>query len=234
MCLDRADPAQPNTCTQGVWVTGNGVSFSHRPNSVKPARPKTPALTFAPQPKWPCPGDDTILCCVKYQDMINGTTSNPALTATRSTISASTTGETPPASPSGLSGSQIGGVVGGVVGAALLLALTVLFWLFRRKKRAGENAAPDANAVPEWPPMSPATAGDADHHNQHMLDGTVLGEMASGDTKKEGLGNCPMIDGNPLTEMDAIANMRHELASSGTPVLHELSGSTVDRMPEKR
>ncbi|KAK3309326.1 uncharacterized protein B0T15DRAFT_634 [Chaetomium strumarium] len=185
-CLDRAT----QNCTDGVFFEGN-------PDA------------------WPCPGDANILCCVKYQDMVNGTanfTASPSTTQTSWTSSPSTftsTASIPasgippplstaePSSHSRLTGGQIGGIVAGVIGFIALSALAALCGFRHRKKKAAgavvhETATADGAA--EWPVTEDI--------NSHALDGNQINELDAGDPR-QGIGNRQVLASTPVMELAA-------------------------------
>lgn len=161
------------------------------------------------QPDWPCPGDDNVQCCVKYEDMSNSTTSSTATSASTKTSSPTVTSSTaqsntstsPPAQapppPSGLTGAQVGGIVGGVAGAALLLALAgFLFFLKRKHARASAEGGPTAGDDAKPPGTSSTPVETA-----KTIDGSQINGMEA-DTGQ----------GSPSLERHELANVeRHEL-----------------------
>src|SRR5438876_10572318 len=94
------------------------------------------------QPNWPCPGGNDIQCCVKYEDMVNGTSNSttpviPPPTSTESSPSASST--TPPSS-SQLSTSDIIALAVGIpTGLATIAGVLVAIKWKRRQPQRGGN-----------------------------------------------------------------------------------------------
>ncbi|KAJ0419266.1 hypothetical protein BJY00DRAFT_314097 [Aspergillus carlsbadensis] len=111
-------------------------------------------------PDYPCPGPGYIVCCVRWEDMVNGTDTSSSSTSAQTTLtsssssappspSSSTTDGSSPAgtnsassnSSSGLTAPQKGGIAGGIVGAVAVTSLVffLVWWMRRRRRLLGKG-----------------------------------------------------------------------------------------------
>ena len=174
------------------------------------------------QDDYPCKGDDSIVCCVKYENMTNGSSTTSSSLPSATGINDGSSSQ----NTNGLTGSQIGGIVGGIVGAVLVTAFIVVgfFWWRRRKAKqraaAAAAAAAAASSVGDGDIGSPGTidgGGSYNYHPLHEIQGKEYHQLES--------------HGNERFEMDghgaALQEMEGESPVQAQRVVAELPGTEV-------
>ncbi|KAL4890864.1 hypothetical protein BDV59DRAFT_183800 [Aspergillus ambiguus] len=175
-CKDNSN----QTCDDGIFVSGTG-------------------------PPWPCPGGNSILCCVKYADMNNGTSTSTSTGGPPSSTAATSTPIQHDRSSTGLAPSQIGGIVGGVVGFVVVVVALAAGWFLWRRRRRGRG-----------------TPSEQLHDGEGESGGSAVATVGE---KKEDVGgggdkggDPPLLDGHMRQEMDA----------QGRAALHEMDTNAGD------
>lgn len=80
-------------------------------------------------------------CCVKFADMVNGTSSSTSITSATASSTNTASTSTSISSDNGLKGNQIGGIVGGVVGFVVVVVAVAFLWLWLRRKSQSPSPA---------------------------------------------------------------------------------------------
>lgn len=172
------------------------------------------------QAPWPCPGGNSIQCCVKYADMANGTSST---TTSSTTTSATATGTSTPVretGSSGLTAAQIGGIVGGVVGLVVVVAIVVGWVLWRRRRRRKSEAEGAPGGLPDG--QGSKDAGTA-------VDAVEKEEGGEGGGRKD---DVPILDGQMRQEMDAQGRAAlYEIGTGGQDVKGAVQRGGVSELP---
>ncbi|KAG2411882.1 hypothetical protein HFD88_009438 [Aspergillus terreus] len=193
-CKDRSN----QTCADGTFFSG----------------------TQAP---WPCPGGNSIQCCVKYADMTNGTSSTTTSSTTTSATATATGTSTPvrETGSSGLTAAQIGGIVGGVVGFVVVVAIVVGWVLWRRRRRRKSEAEGAPGGLPDGQGGKDAGAAvDAVEKKE---------EGGEGGGRKD---DVPILDGQMRQEMDAQGRAAlYEIGTGGQDVKGAVQRGSVSELP---
>ncbi|KAL2864187.1 uncharacterized protein BJX67DRAFT_384023 [Aspergillus lucknowensis] len=218
-------PTQPLCCLNHDCSTDVGDGWCRNRDNQTCEGEWVPGTGFP----WPCIGPNYIVCCVRWEDMINGTSSStPTETPTSSTSPSTsttpttTTGDNTPSptgtgdsdsssGSSGLTSAQKGGIAGGIVGAVAVTSIIFLLaWYLRRRKRRQAQAQ--------------AHAGDLDGGltGDDSGVGTGVGAGAGEAVKEDGeIGEgdkgAAMLASREKQELDASGRALHEI-DSGTPV----------------
>ncbi|CEN61795.1 hypothetical protein ASPCAL08443 [Aspergillus calidoustus] len=180
-------------------------------------------------PTYPCPGPTYIVCCVRWEDMVNETDTSSSSTSSQTTLtpsssssfvpsSSSTTDGSSPTetgssssdsnSSSGLTVSQKGGIAGGIVGAVAVTSLVfVLVWWMRRRRRLlgkGENVG-DGD-------------GDGDGGDNRAVTETAVGAMTGTGSVERGREDeedkgAAMLASREKQELDGSGRALHEMDS---------------------
>ncbi|KAL2802535.1 hypothetical protein BJX63DRAFT_107398 [Aspergillus granulosus] len=194
-----------NQTCEGEWVVGSG-------------------------PVWPCSGPNYIVCCVRWEDMVNGTetstsntsTSTPTSSSSSSTASstmtttAATNGPSPTEtasesnSSSGLTSAQKGGIAGGVVGAVTVTSLVflLLWWLRRRIKRKQQGPGNGGESA--------GGGADEDGGDDRAATETVTTAGEGQDQEGEEAKGVAMLGSREKQELDGSGRALHEMDSDST------------------
>ncbi|GAB1211493.1 hypothetical protein ATERTT37_000608 [Aspergillus terreus] len=169
---------------------------------------------------WPCPGGNSIQCCVKYADMANGTSST---TTSSTTTSATATGTSTPVretGSSGLTAAQIGGIVGGVVGFVVVVAVATGWVLWRRRRRRKcEEGAPGGLSDDQGGKDAGAAVDTVEQKE----------EGGEGGGRKD---DVPILDGQMRQEMDAQGRAAlYEIGTGGQDVKGAVQRRGVSELP---
>ncbi|KAL4811006.1 hypothetical protein BDV18DRAFT_155617 [Aspergillus unguis] len=198
---------------------------------------------FAGEPPYPCPGPNYILCCVEWENMLNGTSSNSTSSSSDTTLttSSSTGPSSAPSSTaseevqddggSGLTGSQKGGIAGGIVGAVAVTSIVFLVFFFRRRQKWDEmrkSAQREVGEDDENKGPATATGAAAVDMGTGTEEGTGAdGAEGGGIDNGEGGETAAMLASREKVELDASGRALHELESPATRTEKD-----IRRLPE--
>ena len=137
------------------------------------------------QDDYPCQGDDTIICCVNYENMTNGSSTSTSSSALPSATGINDDGSSSSQDNGDLTGSQIGGIVGGIVGAVLVTAFIVVgFFWWKRWKAKQAAAAAAAAASDVGSPGTTDAGGGYNYHPLHEIQGKEYHQLESNENER--------------------------------------------------